>query len=141
MRPATDRRVSNAEDLAGIAGEARRAVEIVDRLVGFAGSGPAQTQPVDLNRLLANLVEFRDREWRFRQFGHALFFRRRPSRCSGRTANWEVFLNLLVHAERYLSDSSEKSIVIRSSVVARRAVVEIGYSGLQRDGGSVCFGI
>src|SRR5208283_1398131 len=41
----------------------------------------------------------------------------------------QVFLNLLVHAEQSLSDSSEKSIAIRSSVVARRVLVEIGYSG------------
>ena len=56
----------SAADLKSLAAEARRAAEIVDRLVGFAGTGPAQTQPVELNALLRNLIEFREREWKVR---------------------------------------------------------------------------
>ena len=45
----------------------------------------------------------------------------------------QVFLNLLVHAEQSLSDASEKLITVRSSVVARRILVEIAYSGPKAD--------
>src|SRR5580658_1569885 len=120
----------SATDLANIAGEARRAAEIVDRLVGFAGTGPVQTQPVELNGLLRNLIEFREREWRVRGILARSLLGDEPAIVLGSHGQLEqVFLNLLVHAEQSLSDSSDKSIAIRSSVVARRILVEIGYSG------------
>jgi K+-sensing histidine kinase KdpD len=119
-----------AADLAAIALESLRATEIVDRLVGFAGTGPAQTQPVDLNGLLRNLIEFREREWKVRGIRARGLLADEPATVLGSHGQLEqVFLNLLVHAEQSLSDSSEKSIVIRSTVVARRVLVEIGYSG------------
>ncbi len=120
----------SAADLAGIAGEARRAAEIVDRLVGFAGTGPAQTQPVELNGLLRNLIEFREREWKVRGILARSLLADEPATVLGSHGQLEqVFLNLLVHAEQSLSDASEKSIVIRSTPVARRILVEIVYSG------------
>jgi K+-sensing histidine kinase KdpD/CheY-like chemotaxis protein len=104
--------------------------EIVDRLVGFAGTGPAQTQPVELNGLLRNLIEFREREWKVRGIRARSLLADEPATVLGSHGQLEqVFLNLLVHAEQALSDSSEKSIAIRSSVVARRVLVEIAYSG------------
>jgi len=119
-----------AADLASIAAEARRATDIVDRLVGFAGTGPAQTQPVELNSLLRNLIEFREREWKVRGIRARSLLADEPLTVAGSHGQLEqVFLNLLVHAEQSLSDESEKSITIRSSLVARRALVEIGYSG------------
>jgi len=120
----------SAADMAAVAAEARRATEIVDRLVGFAGTGPAQTQPVDLNGLLRNLIEFREREWKVRGIRARSLLADEPATVLGSHGQLEqVFLNLLVHAEQSLSDASEKSITIRSSVVARRVLVEIGYSG------------
>ena len=119
-----------AADLASIAAEAHRAAGIVDRLVGFAGTGPAQTQPVELNGLLRNLIEFREREWKVRGIRARSLLADEPATVLGSHGQLEqVFLNLLVHAEQALSDSSEKSIVIRSSVVARLVLVEIAYSG------------
>jgi signal transduction histidine kinase len=120
----------SAADLAGIAAEARRAAGIVDRLVGFAGTGTAQTQPVELNALLRNLIEFREREWKVRGIQARSLLADEPATVLGSHGQLEqVFLNLLVHAEQSLSDASQKSIAIRSSVVARRVLVEIGYSG------------
>ncbi len=117
-------------DLASIAAEARRAAEMVDRLVGFAGTGPAQTQPVEMNGLLRNLIAFREREWKVRGIRARSLLADEPAIVQGSHGQLEqVFLNLLVHAEQSLSDASEKSIAIRSSVVARRVLVEIGYSG------------
>jgi len=120
----------SAADLASIAAEAQRATGIVDRLVGFAGTGPAQTQPVELNGLLRNLIEFREREWKVRGIRARSLLADEPAIVLGSQGQLEqVFLNLLVHAEQALSDASEKSIAIRSSVVARRVLVEIAYSG------------
>ncbi len=119
-----------AADMLGVAAEARRATEIVDRLVGFAGTGPAQTQPVELNGLLRNLIEFREREWKVRGIRARNLLADGAATVLGSHGQLEqVFLNLLVHAEQSLSDVSERSITIRSSVVARRVLVEIGYSG------------
>ena len=39
----------------------------------------------------------------------------------------QVFLNLLVHAEQTMTDVTEKIIVVRTSVLARRVLIEIGY--------------
>ena len=123
-------RPAPSADLAGIAAEARRAAAIVDRLVGFADTGPAQTQPVELNGLLRNLIEFREREWKVRGIRARSLLADEPATVLGSHGQLEqVFLNLLVHAEQSLSEASEKSIAIRSSVVARRVLVEIGYSG------------
>jgi K+-sensing histidine kinase KdpD/CheY-like chemotaxis protein len=117
-------------DLSAIAAEANRATAIVDRLVGFAGSGPAQTQPVELNGLLRNLIEFREREWKVRGIRARSILADEAVIVLGSHGQLEqVFLNLLVHAEQSLSDASEKTIAIRSSLVARRVLVEIVYSG------------
>jgi GAF domain-containing protein len=117
-------------DLAAIATEAQRAAGLVDRLVGFAGTGPEQNQPVELNGLLRNLIEFREHEWKVRGIRARSLLAEDPVTVMGSHGQLEqVFLNLLVHAEQSLSDSSEKLITIRSSVAARRVLVEIEYSG------------
>jgi signal transduction histidine kinase len=123
---------SSGADLATIGAEAHRAAEMVDRLVGFAGTGPAQTQPVELNGLLRNLIQFREREWKVRGIRARSLLADEPATVLGSHGQLEqVFLNLLVHAEQSLSDATEKTIAIRSSMVARRVLVEIGYSGPQ----------
>jgi len=133
---AQERQVSGrapvAADLAGIGAEARRAAGIVDRLVGFADTGPGQTQPVELNALLRNLIEFREREWKVRGIQARSLVADEPAVVMGSHGQLEqVFLNLLVHAEQSLSDANEKSIAIRSSMVSRHVLVEIAYSGTQ----------
>jgi signal transduction histidine kinase len=118
------------ENLRGIATEAQRASEIVNRLLGFAGTGQTQTLPVELNGLLRNLIEFREREWKVRGIRARNLLADEPMTVQGSQGQLEqVFLNLLVHAEQSLLDASEKLITIRTSVVARRILVEIGYTG------------
>jgi len=120
------------DDLATIGAEARRASEIVIRLVGFAGAGQAQPQPVELNGLLRNLIEWRAREWKVRGIRVHSLLAEEPMTVLGSHGQLEqVFLNLLVHAEQSLSEASEKLITIRTSLIARRILVEIGYSGPQ----------
>jgi signal transduction histidine kinase/CheY-like chemotaxis protein len=117
-------------DLAMIASEARRASEIVTRLVGFAGAGQTRPQPVEMNGLLRSLIEFREREWKVRGIRvHSLLAEEAMTVMGSQSQLEQVFLNLLVHAEQSLSDSSEKLITIRTSLIARRVLIEIGYSG------------
>ncbi|MGA2134553.1 MAG: GAF domain-containing protein [Bryobacteraceae bacterium] len=118
------------EELHGISAEAQRASEIVNRLVGFAGTSQTQTQPVELNALLRSLIEFREREWKVRGIRGRNLLAEDPMIVQGSQGQLEqVFLNLLVHAEQSLSEASEKLISIHTSMVARRILVEIGYSG------------
>jgi signal transduction histidine kinase/CheY-like chemotaxis protein len=120
--------------MASIVAQAERASEIVDRLVGFAGTGQAQTQPVEMNGLLRDLIEFREQEWKVRGIRARSLLADEPATVLGSHGQLEqVFLNLLVHAEQSLSDSSEKTITVRTSLVARRILVEIGYSGAKAD--------
>ena len=117
-------------DLSTIASEARRASEIVTRLVGFAGTGQVRPQPVEMNGLVRSLIEFREREWKVRGIRVHSLLAEEPMTVMGSQSQIEqVFLNLLVHAEQSLFDSSEKLITIRTSLIGRRALIEIGYSG------------
>jgi signal transduction histidine kinase/CheY-like chemotaxis protein len=123
-----------ADGLDAIAGEARRALEIVTRLVGFANAGQAAPQPVELNGLLQNLIEFREREWKVRGICVQKILTGQPMTVVGSRGQLEqVFLNLLVHAEQSLSEASEKLITVRTSPIARRILVEISYSGPKTD--------
>jgi K+-sensing histidine kinase KdpD/CheY-like chemotaxis protein len=118
------------QELRSIANEAQRASEIVNRLVGFAGTGQTQMQAVEINGLLRNLIEFREREWKVRGILARHLLADEPMTVQGSQGQLEqVFLNLLVQAEQSISDSSEKLITIRTSMVARRILVEISYSG------------
>ncbi len=117
-------------DMEMIALEARRASEMVTRLVGFAGTGQARPQPVEINGLLHSLVEFRRREWKVRGIRIHSLLAEEPMTVMGSQSQIEqVFLNLLVHAEQSLFDSSEKLITIRTSLIGRLMLVEIGFSG------------
>ncbi len=119
-----------AIDLEAIRAEASRAAEIVNRLVGFAGTGPAQNQSVEINGLLRNLIEFREREWKVRGIHVRSLLSAEAVTVEGSHGQLEqVFLNLLVHAEQSLSDGDGKTITVRTSLVSKRVLVEIGYSG------------
>jgi C4-dicarboxylate-specific signal transduction histidine kinase len=115
-------------ELRVIASEAGKASEIVTRLVSFAGGDQVEAKPVDINSVLRNLIEFRDREWKARGIRVRDLIADRPMMVMGSQGQLEqVFLNLLVHAEQTMTDLAEKIIVVRSSVLARRVLIEIGY--------------
>jgi len=81
---------------------------------------------------LRNLIEFREREWKVRGIQVRSLLAEDSITVMGSHGQLEqVFLNLLVHAEQSLCDSSERLITIRTSLIARRILVEIGYSGLR----------
>ena len=112
-----------------ISSEARRAADIVTRLVAFAGGEQVEAKPVDLNRLLRSLVEFREREWKVRGIRLHDLLANRPLMVSGSQGQLEqVLLNLLIYAEQALTELSEKVIVLRTSLLARHILIEIGFN-------------
>ena len=98
------------------------------RLVSFAGGDQVEAKPVDINRLLRSLIEFREREWKVRGIRVRDLIADRPLMVMGSQGQLEqVFLNLLVHAEQIMAEVTEKIIVVRTSVLAKRVLIEIGY--------------
>jgi len=82
-----------------------------------------------VNALLRSLIEFRQHDWRASGIKVQEAITNDGLCVLGSQGQLEqVFLNLLVHAEQSLADAQEKTISIRSSQLARRILVEIGYS-------------
>lgn len=118
-----------AHDLRAIAAEARKASGMVARLVSFAATEQVAAQPVDLGELLRHLVEFREGDWKASGVRVHDVTSREPVMVLGSHGQLEqVFLNLLVHAEQALADAPQKTITIRTSVLAKRLLVEISFT-------------
>ena len=123
-------RVEPCPQLTNISVEARKASDMVTRLVSFASSEPVEARPVDVNDLLRHLAEFREREWKARGIRVRAVITDDPLPVLGSEGQLEqVFLDLIVHAEQALSSVPEKLITVRTLRLARKALVEIGYSG------------
>jgi signal transduction histidine kinase len=119
---------STDRELRVIASESAKASDIVTRLVSFAGGDQVEVKPVDVTAVLRSLIEFREREWKVRGIRVRDLIADRPLVVMGSQGQLEqVFLNLLVHAEQTMADVTDKIIVVRTSVLARRVLVEIGY--------------
>ncbi len=117
-------------DLEAVSEEARKAREIVERLVAFSGTEQVEARPVNLSALVRNLAEFREREWKSRGIRvHALISDEPLSVLGSQGQLEEVLLALVVHAEQALAESPDKMIRIRTTRLARHAVAEISYSG------------
>jgi CheY-like chemotaxis protein len=116
-------------ELRRLSAEANRASEIVWRLVSFARQDQSAPQRVNLNGLMAGLARFREPEWRVLGLRHQSQISPEPAEVAGVESQIEqVFLNLLVYAEQRASESLVKTIAVRTSVLAGRALVEIDYS-------------
>lgn len=116
-------------ELTAIANEADKASGIVTRLVSYASNDPADARPVNVGALLRSLLEFREGDWkasgiRSRDLtsAEALFVLGSQEQLE------QVFLNLLVHAEQALADAPQRVVTVRSSVLAKRLLVEIAFS-------------
>jgi len=116
-------------DLRQLAAEARRASEIVNRLVSFARRSDAVAQHVDVGGVVAGLVRFREPEWKALGLRVQHRIGTEASPVLGVEGQLEqVILNLLVHAEQCAAQTAAKSIFIKTGVLAGRALVEIDYS-------------
>ena len=116
-------------DVRAIAGEARKASDIVARLVSFMQPDRAEPKRIELNSLVRSLIAFRRQEWDSRGFEIQDMLSASPIYILGSQGQLErVFLDLLVQAEHALTESPEKRLTITTSTLARRTVVEIDYT-------------
>src|SRR5262249_28343591 len=112
-----------------IAAEAVKAAGMVTRLVSFASSEQVEAKPVDVNALLRALIDFREGDWKASGIRVRDLTPRDAVFVLGSHGQLEqVFLNLLVHAEQSLALSEQKTITVRSSVLAKRLLVEISFT-------------
>ena len=100
---------------------------------------------MDVNALLRALIDFREGDWKASGIRVRDLTSREPQFVLGSHGQLEqVFLNLLVHAEQSLAQSEQKTLTIRTGLLARRLLVEISFTRARRaaqaggDGG--CFG-
>jgi signal transduction histidine kinase len=115
-------------DLRLLAAESRRASEIVSRLVSFARHEDSEPLRFDVNALLAELIQFREPEWKALELRLQVRLAPAPAFVLGAQGQIEqVLLNLLVHAEQSAAEPS-KTVSIASSIIGGRVLVEIGYS-------------
>jgi signal transduction histidine kinase/CheY-like chemotaxis protein len=122
-------------DLRHLAGESRRASEIVSRLVSFARPEDSEARPFDVNALLAGLVQFREPEWKALELRLQNRLAPEPAFVLGAQGQMEqVFLNLLVHAEQSAAEVPSKTVTVATSVIAGRVTAEIGYSAREGEG-------
>jgi GAF domain-containing protein/CheY-like chemotaxis protein len=116
-------------DVSAIASEARKASSMVARLLSFASQDAAEARPVPITSLLRGLIDFREGDWKASGIRLRDLTSREPLRVLGSQGQLEqVFLNLLVHVEQSLADAPIKVLTIRTSVLARRLLVEIVFS-------------
>jgi len=116
-------------EVAAIAAEAQRAAAMVARLVSFAAE-QVEARPVSVTALLHNLIEFREGDHKASGIKVRDLTAREPLYVLGSQGQLEqVFLNLLVHAEQSLASAPHKVITVRTSVLAKRLVVEVAYTG------------
>jgi GAF domain-containing protein/CheY-like chemotaxis protein len=116
-------------EVAAIGAEARKAAAMVARLVSFASVEQVEVRPVEVNGLLRNLIEFREGDWKASGIRVRDLTSREPLFVIGSQGQLEqVFLNLFVHVEQSLAHSDQKSLTIRTSLLARRLLVEISFT-------------
>jgi CheY-like chemotaxis protein len=116
-------------DVQSISSEARKASDIVSRLVSFMQPERTEAKRIELNALLRNLIEFRRGEWTARGLVIHELLSPSPVYLLGSQGQLErVFLDLLVQAEQAVSESTDKTLTVATTVLARRVLVEIEYS-------------
>ncbi len=116
-------------DVAAIAAEAQKAAAMVARLVSYAAADQVDVRPIAIGTLLHNLIEFRETDWKASGIRVRDLATREPLFVQGSQGQLEqIFLNLLVHAEQALASAPQKSITVRTSVLAKRLLVEISFS-------------
>jgi GAF domain-containing protein len=120
---------SAEREVSAIAAEAAKAAGMVSRLVSYAAAEQAEARPVDISALLRSLIEFREGDWKATGIRVRDLTSTEPLFVLGSQGQLEqVFLNLFVHAEQSLAVAELKSITIRSSMLAKRLLVEISFT-------------
>ena len=116
-------------EVSAIAAEAAKATGMVTRLVSFAAAEQVEARPVDISALLRALIEFREGDWKATGIRVRDLTSPESLFVLGSQGQLEqVFLNLFVQAEQSLAGAEQKSITIRTSMLAKRLLVEISFT-------------
>lgn len=126
--PAADDSGQIERGLKQLDAEARRASEIVSRLVSFAQPAHTGARQIDVNALANGLMQFRNPEWKALGLRVQDHLSPEPAMVLGVEGQIEeVLLSLLVAAEQSAARSAAKTLEVTSSLIAGRVVVEIHY--------------
>jgi len=116
-------------EVSAISEQARKASAMVARLVSFAAGEQVEARPVSVSSLLRTLIDFRGNEWKASGIRVRDLTTREPLLVLGSEGQLEqVFLTLMVHAEQALANAPQKVITIRTSLLAKRLLVEIEFT-------------
>jgi len=109
-----------------IATQARRASDLVSRLVSFAGHDDDNPKRLDLNTLMGHLLDLRQQQWKVRGVHTETRLAAEPLWVLGSESQLsQAMLDLLIQAERKASESEDRTMSIESSLLGRRAVIQI----------------
>lgn len=112
-----------------IASQARRAREIVQRLLAFSRTDQIEAEAVDLNEMVVEVAELHTAALRQK----SIAIRRRLSNqtliaLGSKEQLAQVMLNLLIYAEQSVAEGRGSSeIRITSALLARRAMIEVSW--------------
>ena len=121
-------------DLRSISNQALQASEIVSRLIGFSRADKGSAAEVSLNALLKGLLQFREQEFLLRGIKLDQSFTRDEIILTGNQGQLEqVFLNLLLYAEKQQTAAANKQIKVSSNPGGKKAVVSIAFSTIALD--------
>jgi signal transduction histidine kinase len=110
--------------------EARRASEIVGRLISFSRER-AEIQQFDVNDLLASALKFQTPELTAAHIDLHSRFSAQPLVITGSRSQLEqALIMFLQHAERGAAQARQKKLTVSTTQAANRAVLEISWSCL-----------
>ena len=117
-------------DLLSLSSESQRASEIVARLVSFGREDdPPSGALVNISELAAELIRFREPEWKSLGLLAEQRLSNEPAPVMGfRSQIEQALLNLMVHAEHRAAHSPARTLSVQNSVMARKVLIEIAYS-------------
>jgi len=132
FRPSLVRIASAARDnhLDALSAEAVAALDTLDRLISFGRPEQARVQPFDLNLVVRQLADFRQRSWRMQMVTPDISLSTDSLVVLGaRGLIEQALLSLLVHAEQALENSTNKLLEISPQHRGGRVVMTIAFAG------------
>jgi two-component system NtrC family sensor kinase len=118
------------EELKAMHEEAQHASSILQRLISFARPHRAGPRLVDVNAVLRQVVAMREPRLEARGIRVRLQLSSTPPMVANDPAHLEqVFVNLLINAERSLEDAREKLVTLRTTILAKRVLIAISDTG------------
>jgi signal transduction histidine kinase len=118
----------DAKEVGIISSQARRAADVVDRLLAFARKEEG-VAPFDLTPVLQALLQSREQAWKERGIRFQNRLSSEPIFVAGsRDHLQQVLLSLITHAEESALKTPEKTVTVRETSLARGVQIEIAFS-------------